>query len=284
MEIEFHDPKDATLYNLGKKSVVITSFVKKDRWKELKSKFKRVIPIFVRSEKDEQNLKELIEDFDHMMSESIKRTKELSDAIESLNEKMRSVKEDVATSATTEIINSLVIDYPVEGSVCFNVDIWADSDKVIESLKKFCDKHDCYVLHVEDYSDWDYGGKRQIIVNPDEFVKDVDPHDILGRVFYRFCVLNKKKFRKLVEETKKRVEEAKKRAVIYGEALKELRNAVKVEKWFDEERGEDVYEFRWDENLVREIARKYGLSDEDIQELKDKVEDEIMFKEPAIYF
>ena len=284
MEIEFHDPKDATLYNLGEKSVVITSFVKKDRWKELKNKFKRIVPIFVKSEKDERNLKELVEDFDQKLSESIKRSKELSDALNNLKKESRTIKEDVATSATTKIINSLVLNYPIEDSVCFDVEPWVNSDKVIESLKRFCDEYNCYILHVKDYSDYDYGGKNQTIVNPDEFVKDIDPYNVLGRIFNRFCVLNKKRFREFVEEFKKRSEEARKRAVVFGEALKELRNAVKVEKWFDEERGEDVYNFRWDENLVRKVAKKYGLSDKDIQELKDKVEDEIMFKEPAIYF
>jgi len=284
MEIEFHDPKDATLYNLGEKSVVITSFVKKDRWKELKNKFKRIVPIFVKSEKDERNLKELVEDFDQKLSESIKRSKELSDALNNLKKESRTIKEDVATSATTKIINSLVLNYPIEDSVCFDVEPWVNSDKVIESLKRFCDEYNCYILHVKDYSDYDYGGKNQTIVNPDEFVKDIDPYNVLGRIFNRFCVLNKKRFREFVEEFKKRSEEARKRAVVFGEALKELRNAVKVETWFDEERGEDVYNFRWDENLVRKVAKKYGLSDKDIQELKDKVEDEIMFKEPAIYF
>ena len=279
MEIEFHDPKDATLYNLGEKSVVITSFVKKDRWKELKNRFKRIIPIFVKSEKDERNLKELVEDFDQMLSESIKHSKELSDALNTLKKESKTIKKDVATSATTKIINSLMLNYPIEDSVCFDVEPWADSDEVTESLKKFCDEYDCYVLHVKDYSDYDYGGKNQTIVNPDEFVRDVDPYSVLGRIFNKFCILNKKRFREFVEESKKRSEEARKRAVVFGEALKELRNAVKVETWFDEERGEDVYYFRWDENLVRKVAKKYGLSDKDIQELKDKVEDEIMFKE-----
>jgi len=284
MEIEFYDPEDATLYRLGKKSVVITSFVKKDRWKELKKKFRRVIPIFVRSEQDEKNLKELIKDFSEKLEESIGESKRLSDIVSKMREEKDKIEEEKATKASLDIIKSITLDFPIEDSVCFDVDIDADAKAVEDALIKFCEKHNCYVLNVEDYSDWDYGGKRQRILNPDDFVKNVDPYEIFGRIFRRFCVINKEKFKKAIEEHEKRKREAERRSVTLGEALKELRNAVEVKTWFDEERGEDVYEFRWNENLVREIARKYGLSDEEIQELKDKVEDEIMFKEPPIYF
>ena len=285
MEIVFHDPTYTAPNELGKESVIITNFVEKDRWKELKRKFKRVIPIFVRSKKDEQNLKDVVEQLDEKIQLCTKRATECIKEADALREKINGIKEETATEATTRIIESLVLDYPIEDSVCFNIDVNADHDKVVEALKDFCNKkYECYVLHVEDYSDWDYGGKRQTIVNPDDFVKDINPLDVLGRIYYRFCILNKKKFRELVERSKKRAEEAKKRAVTYGEALKELRNAVSYKKEFDPERGEDVYEFRWNEKLVKEIAKKYGLSDEDIKMLKDKVEDEIMFKEPAIYF
>ena len=52
-QIEFKEP----LFR-GKKSVILTSFISRDRWRELKKKYHRILPIFTRSPRDAENLKE----------------------------------------------------------------------------------------------------------------------------------------------------------------------------------------------------------------------------------
>lgn len=286
-EIEFYDPEDVSLESLGKKSVIITSFVKRDKWKELKSKFRRVIPIFVRSKQDEDNLKEIISEFDEKLEEEVKKVKELSDKLKKMYEEKRKIEEEVATEATLKIINSVTPNYRgIESFVCFNVSYLVDHEKVSEALKNFCDKHDCYAIYIADSSDWDNGGKTQIILNSDESVKNVDPFKIFGRIFYNYCVIKKDKFKELIEKVKKEEEEAKRRAMLYNQILNELSSAVEWKAEWDAEHADYLFEFHWDKQKVEEIAKKYNLSEKQIKKFMKKVEERIMseFEEPTFYF
>ena len=174
------------------------------------------------------------------------------------------------------VSSTLSIDHPVKGMICFDTPSLADKSKINELLKKICERRNCYVIHTSDYWDWDYGGKDQSILNPDEEVKDITPYHVWGHVFHEYCIIDKNDALKYIEEYRRR----KKREEEIKNAMKELENAVtyKITKVVVEDYPEEGFQFNWNEDKVRKIVQKYNLSDEEIEELKRKIESRIMDK------